>query len=55
MKHCSNCRHCVIDRRAILMGHYVKMCRLDRRVILHPFFSGMRCNKYRKVRSERCK
>lgn len=49
MKHCSNCRNCVTDTRALLLlGIYIKKCRLGGQRILHPFFSGLKCNKYRR-------
>ena len=53
MKHCSTCRHCVTDTRALMMGIYIKKCRVIGHNILHPFFSGFRCIKYRKARNGR--
>ena len=50
MKHCSNCRHCVTDQKGLMMGIYIKKCRFFGHNILHPFFSGFKCNKYRKSR-----
>lgn len=50
MKHCSNCRHCVVDLEALDMGILVKKCRLHGYAIMHPFFSGFWCNKFRKRR-----
>lgn len=54
MKHCSNCRHCVTDTKALMMGIWIKKCRVGGHNILHPFFSGFRCNKYRKARKGQC-
>lgn len=48
MKHCSNCRNCVIDTHALMMRIYIKKCRLGGHNILHPFWSGWLCKKWRK-------
>lgn len=49
MKHCRSCSNCVTDIRAImLVGVYIKKCRLGGQHILHPFFSGFKCDKYRR-------
>ena len=51
MKHCSNCRYCVTDTDALLMGIRRRTkCRLTNQPIAYPFFYGFRCNKYRKRR-----
>ena len=47
MKHCSNCKYCVVDAKAIrLCGVYIHRCKKKGSHILHPFFSGFRCKKY---------
>lgn len=48
MRHCSSCRNCVTDTRALLMGVCIEKCRLSGHHILHPFFSGFRCGRYRR-------
>ena len=48
MKHCSSCRNCIIDMKALSMGIYIHKCRLGGQNILHPFFSGFRCGRYRR-------
>lgn len=52
MKHCSKCRHCVVDMKALDLGIWVKKCRVNGHVILHPWFSGFRCLSFRKWRSD---
>lgn len=53
LKRCSNCEHCGADLKAMLMGVYIHKCYenpnvWERHHILHPFWSGWRCNKWRK-------
>lgn len=50
MKHCSNCRNCVIDAKALTMGIYIHKCRLGGHSILHPFWSGFKCSRWKKER-----
>jgi hypothetical protein len=49
MKHCSSCWNCITDNKALLMGVYIKKCRLVGHNILHPFFSGFKCGRYRRA------
>lgn len=49
MKHCSRCKFCVLDTRAIMLcGVFIKKCTKKGHNILHPFFSGFRCEKFKK-------
>lgn len=47
MRHCRNCRHCVVNYRAIeLFGIWIKKCTIKGGHILHPFWSGWRCKEW---------
>ena len=49
MKHCSNCKHCGLDVRAIMIcGVCIHKCHKKGHHIIHPFFSGFRCGEYLK-------
>lgn len=50
MKHCSSCEHCIMDMKALMLGVYVSKCHVFGHNILHPFFNGFRCKKYKKER-----
>ena len=50
MKHCSSCENCIIDTRALTMGICIMKCRLGGHNILHPFFSGFKCSRYRRMK-----
>ena len=49
MRHCKNCKNCVLDLRAMLdLGLCVEKCRVDGHLILRPFWSGLRCKNYKR-------
>ena len=49
MRHCSNCHYCIVDMKPLVMlGIYIKKCKLKDKHILHPFWSGFRCRRWRK-------
>ena len=50
MKHCINCTHCVIDVKALNCGVVIDKCLKNGHLILRPFFSGFRCEDYRRDR-----
>ena len=44
LKRCSNCKHCSVDLRAIMIASvWIMKCHLKDEHKLHPFFSGWRC------------
>lgn len=47
LKRCSNCKHCIIDLRALSIGVLVHKCTLKKRNILRPFWSGRQCDEWR--------
>ena len=52
LKRCSNCEHCGIDTRALMMGIWVHKCFAseifsERHLILNPFWKGWRCKNWR--------
>lgn len=47
-KCCSNCDHCGIDMKALYMGFFIHKCFLEQHSILRPFWSGWRCEEWRK-------
>lgn len=49
MKHCSRCKFCVLDTRAFMLCEVlIKKCTKKGHNILHPFFSGFRCEEFKK-------
>lgn len=46
MKHCKNCIYCVMDVKALNFGVFIDKCLKKGHYILHPFFSGFRCEEY---------
>ena len=45
-KCCWNCKHCVVDMKALMLGLWVEKCFLHDRIILHPFLK--KCKHWRK-------
>ena len=48
LKRCSNCEYCIGDLKAIFMGILIDKCSLMQHNILRPFWSGWRCEEWRK-------
>lgn len=48
LKRCSNCKHCIMDWKALFIGNvYLKKCAVNDRFIHKPFWSGWRCKNWR--------
>ena len=48
MRHCKSCRYCVVDTDILLkISVYIHRCKLKGHLITRPFFSGLRCRRYR--------
>ena len=45
-KRCSNCKHCVIDIKALNIGIYVDKCHKKKHIIINPFWKGWRCKEW---------
>ena len=54
MKHCSSCKYCIIDLRAMeICRTLCYKCSLDQTPILYPFLQGLFCKGYVKNRGRK--
>ena len=48
LKRCSNCKHCGIDMKAVMLCVYAHKCYKKGHVIIRPFWNGWKCKEWEK-------
>jgi hypothetical protein len=48
IKVCRNCKHCLLDLKALSCGVLVDKCGVTGKIILHPFLGGFLCKNWSK-------